>query len=71
MSPSCGSSAAGTRACAGGASGRLKGGRHLRHPKNTPMANLLLAMLDRLEVPTEKFGDSNGKVDELFEPVGV
>jgi hypothetical protein len=47
---------------AGGASGRLKGGRHLRHPKNTPMANLLLAMLDRLEVPTEKFGDSNGKV---------
>ena len=27
---------------AGGASGRLKGGRHLRHPKNTPMANLLV-----------------------------
>jgi hypothetical protein len=47
---------------AGGASGRLKGGRHLRHPKNTPMANLLLAMLDTLEVPTEKFGDSDGKV---------
>jgi Protein of unknown function (DUF1552) len=47
---------------AGGASGRLRGGRHLRHPKNTPMANLLVAMLDTLGIPTEKFGDSNGEV---------
>ena len=42
---------------AGGASGRLKGGRHLRHPKNTPMANLLVAMLDKLDVTTDKLGD--------------
>jgi len=48
---------------AGGASGRLKGGRHLRHPKNTPMANLLVAMLDTLGIPTDKFGDSNGEVN--------
>jgi hypothetical protein len=48
---------------AGGASGRLKGGRHLRHPKNTPMANLLVAMLDTLDIPTDKFGDSNGEVN--------
>jgi len=47
---------------AGGASGRLKGGRHLRHPKNTPMANLLVAMLETLNIPTDKFGDSNGEV---------
>jgi hypothetical protein len=47
---------------AGGASGRLKGGRHLRHPKNTPMANLLVAMLDTLGIETDKFGDSNGEV---------
>jgi hypothetical protein len=47
---------------AGGASGRLKGGRHLRHAKNTPMANLLVAMLDTLEIPTEKFGDSTGRI---------
>ena len=47
---------------AGGASGRLKGGRHLRHPKNTPMANLLVALLDTLGIPTDKFGDSNGEV---------
>jgi hypothetical protein len=43
---------------AGGASGALKGGRHLRNPKDTTMSNLLLAMLDKLSVPTEKFGDS-------------
>jgi Protein of unknown function (DUF1552) len=47
---------------AGGASGRLKGGRHIRHPKNTPMANLLVAMLDTLQIPTDKFGDSTGEV---------
>jgi hypothetical protein len=47
---------------AGGASGRMKGGRHLRHPKNTPMANLLVAMLDTLGIPTDKFGDSTGEV---------
>ena len=48
---------------AGGASGRLKGGRHIRNPKKTPMANLLLAMLDTMQVPTEKFGDSTGRVE--------
>jgi hypothetical protein len=47
---------------AGGASGRLKGGRHLRHPKNTPMANLLVGMLDKLEVPFDKLGDSTGAI---------
>ena len=45
---------------AGGASGRLQGGRHLRHPKDTTMSNLLLAMLDKLGIATEKFGDSTG-----------
>jgi hypothetical protein len=44
---------------AGGASGRLTGGRHLRNPRNTPMANLLVAMLDKLDIPTDTFGDSN------------
>ena len=48
---------------AGGASGRLKGGRHIRNPKKTPMANLLLAILEKMQVPVEKFGDSTGKVD--------
>jgi Protein of unknown function (DUF1552) len=45
---------------AGGASGQLKGGRHIRNPKDTTMSNLLLALLDKLNIPTEKFGDSTG-----------
>ena len=45
---------------AGGASGRLKGGRHIRNTPETTMSNLLLAMLDTLGIPTEKFGDSTG-----------
>jgi len=45
---------------AGGASGRLTGGRHLRFPKDTHMSNLLLAMLDKLGVRLEHFGDSTG-----------
>ena len=45
---------------AGGASGKLKGGRHLRNTPETTMSNLLVAMLDKLEIPTEKFGDSTG-----------
>ena len=47
---------------AGGASGRLKGGRHIQNPKDTPMANLLLSMLEVLQVPTDHFGDSSGRV---------
>src|SRR5256712_3274829 len=45
---------------AGGASGRLKGGRHVRNPKDTTMSNLLLAILDKLGIQKESFGDSTG-----------
>lgn len=46
---------------AGGASGRLEGGRHLRAPApHTPLSNLLLAVLDKLEVRQDAFGDSTG-----------
>ena len=45
---------------AGGASGALKGGRHIRNPTDTTMSNLLLAMLDKLGTPAERFGDSTG-----------
>ena len=43
---------------AGGASGRLKGGRHIRHAPQTPMSNLLLAMLQKMGAPVDKIGDS-------------
>jgi hypothetical protein len=45
---------------AGGASGRLKGGRHLVFQKDTHMSNLLLALLNTLDVKAESFGDSTG-----------
>jgi len=48
---------------AGGASGRVKGGRHLHFPKDTHMSNLLLAVLDKLGTGVQTFGDSTGMLD--------
>jgi len=48
---------------AGGASGQLQGGRHLQFPKDTRMSNLLAALLNKLDVPTETFGDGTGVLD--------
>src|SRR5438552_794104 len=56
---------------AGGAAGGMKGGRHVRFPKATPLANLHLTLLHKAGVRLDKFGDSNGRVDELFEPLGI
>jgi hypothetical protein len=56
---------------AGGAAGGMKGGRHIRFEKAVPLANLHLTLLDKVGVRLDKFGDSNGKVNELSEPVGV
>ncbi len=42
---------------AGGGSGRLQGGRHVRVADGTPAANLLATVLDKLDVPVESFGD--------------
>jgi hypothetical protein len=39
----------------------LKGGQHLVGAEHTPLANVLLTMLERAGVPQEKLGDSNGK----------
>ena len=47
----------------GGGSGGLKGGQHLRAPKGTPLSNLLLSMLRKLDVPAESFGDSTGTIE--------
>jgi uncharacterized protein DUF1552 len=50
---------------AGGGNGAIKGGRHIRFPENTALTNLHLALLDKLGVPTEKLGDSNGQLNLL------
>ncbi|HBY63844.1 MAG TPA: hypothetical protein DEH78_28800 [Solibacterales bacterium] len=53
------------------AAGRGKGnfhpGRHVRYPKDTPMTNLFVTMLDRMGVPEEKIGDSTGRLEQLSE----
>jgi len=49
----------------GGGCGKLKGGQHLRYPDHTPLANVLLTILDRAGVPAEKVGDSNAKMVEI------
>jgi hypothetical protein len=46
----------------GGASGQLKGGRHVRYPSQTPMPNLLLALLDMVGVKQDKLGSSTGRL---------
>jgi hypothetical protein len=40
----------------------VKGGQHLVLPEHTPLANVLLTMLDRAGIPQDKIGDSTGKV---------
>jgi hypothetical protein len=47
---------------AGAASGALAGGRHIRAGAGTPFANLLVALLHKLGVEGESFGDSTGEV---------
>ena len=51
----------------GGGSGTLKGGRHLIYPEHTPLTNLQLTLLNKLGVPAESLGDSNGQFKELSE----
>jgi hypothetical protein len=51
---------------AGGAAGGMKGNRHIRYEKPTPLANLHLTLLDKVGVKLNSFADSTGKLDELF-----
>ena len=45
---------------AGGAAGRLDGGRHVQAEKDTPLANLLVSILQKMDVPADRVGDSTG-----------
>jgi hypothetical protein len=56
---------------AGGAATGLKGNRHIRYAKPTPLANLHLTLLDKVGVRLDSFADSNGKAEELFEPLAI
>jgi hypothetical protein len=50
---------------AGKAGGQIKTGRHLVYPENTPLNNLFLSMLDRVQVQVHSLGDSTGRLNNL------
>jgi hypothetical protein len=50
---------------AGRGGGSLRTGRHVRFAKETPLANLYVSMLQRMNVKTAAFGDSTGKLEGL------
>ncbi len=52
--------------CGGSAAGVI-GGRHLRVAKETPLANLHVALLRRLGVDVARHGDSTGELEGLTE----
>jgi hypothetical protein len=50
----------------GGASGQLKGGRHLAFPtKTVPSSNLLLSILGMYGIHQDNIGDSTGTLTGL------
>jgi hypothetical protein len=53
----------------GGGAGQLKGGRHITYAEQTPMANLLLGVLDKAGIHLDTFGDSTGRID--LEPLSI
>jgi len=46
----------------GGGAGTLRGGRHLVYTDKPSMANLLVTLMDKLDVPVERLGGSTGKL---------
>ena len=56
---------------AGGAAGKVRGGRHIKYGEPTPLANLHLTLLDAVGVRLDSFQDSTGKIDTLYSPVGL
>ena len=46
----------------GGGAGRLKGGRHLVYSGEPSMANLLVTLMDKLDVPVDHVGGSTGSL---------
>ncbi len=49
----------------GGRDQQMKGNRHLKYPKGTPLANLSLSLMDKFGVNLDRFGDSTGELDLL------
>jgi hypothetical protein len=50
---------------AGRAGGKFQTGRRIVYRRETPMCNLFVTMMDRMGVPVDHFGDSNGALEGL------
>jgi hypothetical protein len=50
---------------AGKGGGSLRSGRHVVYSRNTPLTNLYVEMLERMNSPVASFGDSTGRLDSL------
>ena len=50
---------------AGKGSGTIRTGRHVRYPRETPLNNLWLALLDRMNSRVDALGDSTGRLPGL------
>ena len=50
---------------AGGGGGTLEGGRHVRLPEGTPLANMHLTLLEKMGIPADRLGDSTGELPIL------
>ena len=46
----------------GGCAGQLEGGRHVRYEGDPLMPNLLVSLMDKLGVPVERLGQSDGRL---------
>ena len=46
----------------GGGAGKLKGGRHLVYTNKPSMANLLVTLMDKMEMPVDHLGGSTGRL---------
>ena len=50
---------------AGKGGGSLRTGQHLRFPRELPLTNLWLSLLNRMGVTQESFGDSTEPLSDL------
>jgi hypothetical protein len=51
---------------AGNAGGKFKSGQHIALPDRTPVANILLTILQTMGLSQDAFGDSKGPVTSLL-----
>ena len=49
----------------GGGAGKIKGNQHLKFDNHEPLANLLLTLLQRADIPVESHGDSTGTFEAV------